>query len=61
MPSTPETPRSTVNAQQFLGIIKEVSATALPPGASEDQINLTNEERGSVRTRDGLRPVTFNE
>lgn len=61
MPDTPETPDRTTNAQQFLGIIAEVSPTALPPGASSDQVNVTNEERGSVRSRDALRPVTFNE
>jgi hypothetical protein len=61
MPSSPETPDRTTTIQKFTGIITEVSPVALPPGASENQVNLTNEERGVAQSRKALRPVTFNE
>jgi hypothetical protein len=61
MPSTPLTPPEASVAQKFVGVVTEVSEMALPPGAMVSQVNLTSEHRGLLRSRDGLRPVTFDE
>lgn len=61
MADTPLTPPETAVAQRFTGVVTEVSEMALPPGAMVKQVNLTSEHRGVLRTRDGLRPVTFDE
>lgn len=61
MPKTALVPDEESVAQKFVGIVSEVSEMALPPGAMVKQVNVTNEHRGYLRSRDGLRPVTFDE
>ena len=61
MATTPLTPKETSRVQKFVGVITEVSKVALPPGGMQEQINVTSEQRGLLRSRDALRPVTFDE
>ena len=61
MPDTGHTPDVTTTVQQFQGLVTEVSTLALPPGAMVKQENLTLERRGMLESRNGLRPVTFED
>ncbi len=61
MPQTKDMPEEQTVAQDFSGLVLDVSPVALPPGAMVDQKNLTNTSRGVLKSRPGLRPVTFED
>lgn len=61
MPASDSTSDEEVAIQDFQGLVVEVGPVALPPGAMVEQVNMTNTSRGVLKSRPGLRPVTFED
>ena len=56
-----EPAKPAVTVVDFPGIATNIDERDLPPGAAEDQLNMTCIEVGEMRTRQGLREVIFSE
>lgn len=52
-------PQSVLTISDFLGLVMDVDPHDAPPGASEDQVNATVEDRGVIKSREGFRVVSF--
>lgn len=61
MPAGDSTRSEEQVAQDFQGLIAEIGPLALPWGAMVEQDNLMNTGRGLLKSRPGLRPVTFED
>jgi hypothetical protein len=55
----PEPARPASVVADFEGLITNTDPRDLPEGASENQINLVCVEVGELRTRLGIKPVSF--
>ena len=54
-----EPAKPAVVAFDFPGLISNIDQRDLPPGAAEDQFNLTSIEIGEMQVRQGVREVIF--
>lgn len=54
-------PKSAYDAKDFPGIQLQADAHDLPPGMSQDQINIQSDQEGAMRVRLGCRLVTFDQ
>lgn len=61
MPASDSTSDNEQVAQEFQGFIAEIGPLALPWGAMTKQDNMMNTGRGVLKSRPGLRPVTFED
>lgn len=61
MPASDSTSNEVNVAQDFQGFIAEIGPLALPWGAMVSQENMMNTGRGVLKSRPGLRPVTFED
>lgn len=61
MPASDSTDNEEATAQDFQGFIAEIGPLALPWGAMVKQENMMNSGRGTLKSRPGLRPVTFED
>jgi hypothetical protein len=51
--------RQKVEMTDFQGMMTNVSLMDIPPGASEEQVNLVSVSVGELAVRQGVREVTF--
>lgn len=51
--------RPTVEINDFPGMLSNIDARDLPNGAAESQVNVTSVVAGELRSRLGMREVTF--
>ncbi len=56
-----EKAKARVEARDFPGMIEGVDVEDLPPGAAEEQVNMTSLVPGEMSTRRGYRQVQFEE
>ncbi len=56
-----DNPSTQVDARDFPGMITEQSVQSLPPGASPKQINCTSTDLGKLRSRPGMKLVSFGD
>lgn len=52
-------PRSEVTIKDFPGLITDADDLDVPPGAADEQVNITSLKVGELSVRAGLREVTF--
>jgi hypothetical protein len=53
-------PREALMIRDFQGVITNMSSEDLPEGAAEVQVNVTGVRAGELRTRGGLKEITFD-
>ena len=61
MAKDPKVPKSSIDMSDFPGMLRNQDPQDLPPGGAEVQLNLACIERGQMRSRGGMRQVTFED
>jgi hypothetical protein len=56
-----EPARPVALAQDFAGMVSNADPRDIPPGAAEEQINLSTHIQGEMRVRLGIQAVTFED
>lgn len=54
-------PKSSVSLSDFPGLVEAADPEDVPPGAGQDQVNLTCLKAGQLTTRPGFRVVSFED
>lgn len=55
-----ETPDTTTEFNDFLGIFLQVDTSTIPPGGSQNQVNVKADQQGCLPVRDGSMPISFD-
>lgn len=53
--------KKAVEIRDFAGLVTRADPDDVPPGAAQDQVNLSSARAGELVTRSGARPVIFEE
>jgi hypothetical protein len=53
-------PKASVDIRDWLGLVTNMASEDIPAGAAEVQVNVTGVRAGELRTRGGLRQLTFD-
>jgi hypothetical protein len=57
----PANEQAMMRMRDFLGQVSNMDPHDLPPGAAQQQVNVTCVKQGQMKVRGGLREVTFEE
>jgi hypothetical protein len=55
-----DVPQSLVQLRDFPGLVVEINTFRLPPGASDDQVNIVPDDIGRLKSRRGYAVVSFS-
>ena len=55
-----DVPQSSIETRDFPGLVAEINTFRLPPGASDEQVNIVPDDIGRLKSRRGYSVVRFS-